>query len=415
MCLDFLAATALDEIITLEDGKYRPKLPPLDQHSNHLYYVIDLMLNNCYYEDGFLYSSYIQKYLHLLQDQGNFVDSKLLKGLSNLMIRISYKLWNGAMKFEHSNASINNTETFKTTLKYRMLSVLCLAEANCSFEEVVDRTVKSSMKFQKDCGVNIDYNVLINHFEFVSEVFVKKAKAMADSHCSVTEKCVMSILDFGQHLGTVYRKAGKLKKASPVLEQLQKHVNNLNIEGRNSSKSLQRVLFCVPSIWKIMLEFSLLSVQIETKKSSKAKSDYETLEELLDDTSNSISECLTDKDLSYLCVSTLLDSLETLKSFLHSTYSVCTKGQNNVLPYRVFVKIVSLFLNCVGLLKLHCQLTEAKVSRERNKEQRKLLCQKHQKLHDCQLAVFTFLALQYQAQFQAITQTNCKVTDVKKR
>ena len=416
MFYNFLAATVLHQFITLEDGKYLMKLPPLDQHSNHLYYVIDHMLNNGFYEDGFHYSSYILKYLHLVQDQGNFSASKLVKGLSNLMIRISYKLWNAAMKFEQSFGSVSSIENFKTTLKYRTLSVLCLGEGNCSFEEVVDRAVKSSLKFQKDCGVTVDYFALINHFEHSLGAISKRFKVLQNSECSLTETSVMSLLEFGQHLGTVYRKAGKVQDAGLLLGQLQKNLINVNIEEKNSNSSLRRVLEFVPCMWKIMLEFSFISIQKETKKLSKKKSDCEILEGLVDDANSIVTEGLTKKDLSHSCLSVMLDSLENLKSFLHSSYNVCHNGQCTTIPYTTFVKIVSLFLNCVKLLKLQCQLIEAKFIEETNAEQRKLLGQKHQKLCDRQLALFTFLALQYQGQFQALGGSNSsKATDLKRR
>ena len=403
-------------MITVDDGKYLPKLAPLDQHSNHLYHIVVHMLNNCFYEDGFLYSCCLLKYLRLMQNQGNRADSKLVKGLNNLMLPISNKLWNGAMKFEQSFGLGRNTENFKTVLKYRVLSIQCLGEANCSLDEVVDRTLKSSMKFQKDCGANTDCDALLNLFESVSEVVIKKAVAMVSNQCSVTEKCALSMLEFGRLLSITYRKAGKTTEALPLLEQIQRHINNLNIQSSKTCSSLQSVLHCVPSIWKVMFEFSSIAVQTGKKKSSTSASDFKTVERFLGEVSSSVSEVLMDKNLSYSCISIVVDSLETLsKTIVHSSYSVCGKGQNNVLPHRTFTQIVAVFLNCVKLLQQQCGHIQAKSSEETGETQRKQLRQQHQKLLDRQLAVFTFLALQYQVQLQATSGSCRKDTDLKKR
>jgi hypothetical protein len=269
---------------------------------------------------------------------------------------------------------------------------------------VVTKTIKSITKFQVDCGSSFrgyDEDIL-NLCESV--FYLVKERVMEQ------RKCVSSVfpaLDLGLHIARMCHNLQRTKKANIFFEQLQSLTSGVVKPKKTNTAEgclISRFFTCNISISKAAMLVNRIYKQSTLEEPQKSD-DFGRLNKMLDEGKRLLDLLLESRSRTPFSLSTILQSLECLKSSVQSLYNFSKdKGGRSkfVLPYETFQSIRLLLEQYEEMLQSEVESTciPKKLTTKDSSQPHSQLQQQLQKIVDRLLTLSSFVMKLYQHEIQ---------------
>lgn len=400
----------LDLVLTAENGKYLKFTPSLDDVGRKILHITSHLLNKNLFDTSLTYINYCIKYLKMARNVENIEDGTR-KELQNVALHMGNLSWKGAQRLEQLNApkeklkdKLEYVSGCKDVLEWRLKAVIFELEASSSsLESLVTKAIKSISKFQMDSGScrQCDDDIIVLCGSTFSAIKEKVMEQCKHGQSTNNNSSVYSILDLGLHLARMCSNLGKTDEASIFFDELQGLLNEMVKPKKTNTAEgclISRFVLCNISITKAAILLDSMN-EHEAMSEQQQSDDLMRLKKMLDEGKRLLEILMESSARSPFSSSTVLQSLECLKSSVQSM-SNSSKEMNGshkcVLPYKIFQSVQLLLEQYERLLQL--EVESACTSKKSSMKDATM--HQQQKLVERMLGLSSFIMKFYQYQMR---------------
>lgn len=348
----------LDLVLTYNGGKYQSIAPTLDDVGKKLYHITSQLITKGAFEMSLNYVEYCIKYIQLAKTTEN----SCIKELKNVAKSMGSLCWRAAVLVEQSSKGTTRYLACLNALRWRLCGVLMDAEAGSeSISCVVTKALKSTMKFQMDCGSNLaDFDTnLLYYFDLIFDTL----KTQLRQQTSKPEQ-VFGLCEFGLHFARLFHSIKKPEDATSVFEKFESFTSEtLKSIKANTSESclISRFSTCNIAVTKAAMVIDELLQRNAVKTNSFAK-----LDKLLDDGYRALELLTSDKGV--IVHPATIQTLEHLKCTVQSL-----TGKDKLLPSRTFYHVQLILARYANILITEMAILDAQHKQQHHKTVAKYL------------------------------------------